>query len=151
MPKILVHTPFKLLLDVSSNHVEFQKGVHDVDDEIATHWYVKQHSEPVVAEKAKRAAKAPTTEEPKVEAPNPAAPPVVVDPEASAEGPKQETAKPDAGTGPKKPTPPPPMSDADKAERVELRAKITAANGKLPHHATGLAAHRAALEAATAS
>ena len=43
--KIHVFKPFKLnVLDV---HTSYGVGVHDVPEDVANHWYVKAHSDPV--------------------------------------------------------------------------------------------------------
>ena len=47
MAKISVKKPF--VLNLPSGHIAFSAGgVIDVEDEVAAHWYVQAHSEPVV-------------------------------------------------------------------------------------------------------
>jgi len=46
MTKINVKKPFTL--NLPSGHVSFVAGVVEVEDEVAEHWYVQAHSEPVV-------------------------------------------------------------------------------------------------------
>lgn len=45
MAKINVTKPFVLNMD--GLHRSFGVGLHGVEDEVAEHWYVKAHSEPV--------------------------------------------------------------------------------------------------------
>lgn len=44
MPKILVHKAFNLLLN-STSKLAFEPGLHDVTDDVAEHWYTKQHAD----------------------------------------------------------------------------------------------------------
>lgn len=46
MAKISVKKPF--VLNLPAGHVAFSVGVVDVEDNVANHWYVQAHSEPVV-------------------------------------------------------------------------------------------------------
>lgn len=48
MPKIIVATPFSLT--TASGAIDFPAGVHEVDEDVANHWYVKAHSETQEAE-----------------------------------------------------------------------------------------------------
>ena len=45
---IKVHTRFVLTRD-DSRQTEFRVGEHRVSDEIASHWYVRAHSEPIAS------------------------------------------------------------------------------------------------------
>ena len=47
MPTITVHTPFRLTLTDGAPPVSFGVGAHVVEDEIAQHWYVQAHTEPL--------------------------------------------------------------------------------------------------------
>ncbi len=51
MQTINVHTPFVVTHDDHSKQA-FAKGLHDVTPEMAAHWYVRAHSEPVAAKEA---------------------------------------------------------------------------------------------------
>lgn len=73
MPKIHVHTAFNLLLTHSSGHQRFEPGVHDVSDEVADHWYTKDHADAVTGRA--RAAAAPQPEAAHVREAEPAATP----------------------------------------------------------------------------
>lgn len=44
MPKILVNKAFNLILRANSDKLSFAPGLHDVDDDVAAHWYVQQHA-----------------------------------------------------------------------------------------------------------
>jgi biotin carboxyl carrier protein len=70
MKKIKVLKSFVLTL---RNEVKkFEVGVHEVEENIAAHWYVRAHSEPVAepaAEEAPAAAPAPAAEPTQVSAP----------------------------------------------------------------------------------
>lgn len=46
MPKILVKQPFTVLMSLTER-LSFGPGVHDVSDEVAEHWYVQEHSQPI--------------------------------------------------------------------------------------------------------
>ena len=44
---ITVHTPFRLTLTDGTAPIPFAVGEHEVEDEIARHWYVRAHTEPI--------------------------------------------------------------------------------------------------------
>lgn len=44
MPKIIVHKAFSLLLSHTSGQQRFEVGDHAVSDEVATHWYTREHA-----------------------------------------------------------------------------------------------------------
>ena len=44
MPKILVDKAFNLILRTNSDKLSFAPGLHDVDDDIAAHWYVRENA-----------------------------------------------------------------------------------------------------------
>ena len=46
MAKINVKKPF--VLNLPAGHVAFSVGVIEVEDDVAAHWYVQAHAEPVV-------------------------------------------------------------------------------------------------------
>ena len=46
MAKISVKKPF--VLNLPTGHVAFSVGVVEVEDDVAAHWYVQAHAEPVV-------------------------------------------------------------------------------------------------------
>lgn len=64
MPRIIVHTAFKLL-GVDGKHIDFPIGAYDVPQEIAGHWYVKAHAEDItqVEEPVKAEAEVPAEDE----------------------------------------------------------------------------------------
>ncbi|MDB5448308.1 MAG: hypothetical protein JWQ97_3625 [Phenylobacterium sp.] len=49
MPQINVARRFNLLLALNATPVRFEPGVHEVSDEVAEHWYTREHlvAEPV--------------------------------------------------------------------------------------------------------
>ena len=62
MPKIVVATPFTFT--TASGAIDYPAGVHEVDEDVANHWYVKAHSEAQEAEEpaAPRRGRPPKTE-----------------------------------------------------------------------------------------
>lgn len=92
MPKILVHTPFNLLLSPTGDKQRFEVGAYDVSEEVASHWYTAMHADSIGAEpeaparkprkKAADAVEAPAADEPAAE--------VVAEPEAPSEEPAAE-------------------------------------------------------------
>lgn len=49
--KMHVQTPFTLTKD-DGEQVSFSQGVQDIADDLADHWYVKAHAEPVEDKKS---------------------------------------------------------------------------------------------------
>ncbi|CAN0620498.1 conserved protein of unknown function [Burkholderia multivorans] len=56
MPKIEVVKPFRLLADDGKHH-EFPVGSHEVEQEVADHWYTKAHTRAPEGDDAEAAAK----------------------------------------------------------------------------------------------
>lgn len=44
MPKILVDKAFNLILRPNSDKLSFEPGLHDVSDDVAAHWYVRENA-----------------------------------------------------------------------------------------------------------
>ncbi len=65
MKTINVFEDFVLTLDDHTKRA-FKKGMHEVEDEIANHWYTQAHSKPIAAAEA---APAPPSEPPPAETP----------------------------------------------------------------------------------
>lgn len=63
---------------------EFEAGLQEIEDELADHWYVAAHSEPLTAKQAKALQAASAAPEPAAEPPAPEPEPAA-EPEAPAE------------------------------------------------------------------
>lgn len=67
-----VLTGFTLTLATGAKR-EFEAGLQEIEDELADHWYVAAHSEPLTAKQAKALQAASAAPEPAAEQPAPEA------------------------------------------------------------------------------
>lgn len=63
MARILVKEPFILLMSLSER-LTFEPGVHEVSDEVAAHWYTRDHATPLDGEAEPEQASAEPEPEP---------------------------------------------------------------------------------------
>lgn len=150
MPKIMVHKAFGLLHSPTDKPTRFEEGLHDVSDEVAGHWYTKEHASLVAGDKA--AAKAPGPAKPAVDVDASDAERLPVDlAKDAADGPNGSDGGEDApGAGGETggqvdSTDASFAEDADAApdfdamSEEQLRAFLKQRDGRAPHPKTGLA------------
>ncbi len=119
MPKIHVHKAFRLQTSMNA-WTPFEPGVHDVSEEVAGHWYTREHAS--VLEDAPEATKQAEDAEAVGE----------TEGEVAESGSDEAGDDPDDGAGDAAQAP-----DFDAMSEEELRAYLKERDGKSPHPKTG--------------